>query len=55
MRRCPPASWAVQGDAEVCHEGPPFVEQDVGRLDVPVDYALPVCVVQGVRHLGPDL
>ncbi len=30
-------------------------EQNVVRLDVPVDHATAVGVVEGIGHLGPDL
>ena len=45
----------AQRQAEVCHHGPAlFVEQDVGRLDVAVDQAAAVGVVQGFGHLGDE-
>ena len=43
------------GDAEIGHQRVPRVEQDVGRLDVPVDHAGPVRVAQRIGHLAGDL
>ena len=42
------------GDAEIGDDGALAFEQDVLRLDVSVDDALPVGVSQGVRHLLGD-
>ena len=39
-------------DAEVGHQRAPVVQQDVLRLDVAVDHAVPVGVVERVGHLG---
>jgi hypothetical protein len=44
------------GDAEVAHLHPPVLgQQDVGRLDVPVDQARGVGHRQRPRHLGGDV
>jgi hypothetical protein len=43
-----------QRDAEVGHERPAVVEQDVLGLDVPVDHAVPVGVVERRGHLARD-
>jgi hypothetical protein len=52
--RPPAAALHGQGDAEVGHHGPADVEQDVLRLDVPVDDAAAVRVVERVGDLGGD-
>ena len=45
----------AQRQAEVGHHGSAlFVEQDVGRLDVAVDQAATMGVVQGLGHLGDE-
>ena len=44
-----------QGDPEVGHHRAPVVQQDVLRLDVPVDHPVTVGVVERVGHLGGDL
>ena len=44
-----------QRDAEVGHHRPAVVEQDVFGLDVTVDHAVAVGVVQGVGHGDGDL
>ena len=41
-------------DAEVGDDRMPAFEQDVLRLDVPVDHAAAVRVAQGIRHLPRD-
>ncbi len=41
-------------DAEVGHDGVPFVQQDVLRLDVAMHDVVPVRVGEGVCHLGGD-
>ena len=41
-------------DAEVGDDRMPAFEQDVLRLDVPVDHAAAVRVAQGIRHLARD-
>jgi len=43
-----------QRDPEVRHHRAAVVQQDVLRLDVPVDHPVPVRVVQRVRHLPGD-
>ena len=43
-----------QGNPEIRHHRAAVVEQDVLRLDVAVDHAMPVGVVQGVGHRHRD-
>ncbi len=43
-----------QRDAEVRDQRLPVVQQDVLGLDVAVDHAVPVGVVEGARHLAGD-
>jgi hypothetical protein len=46
----------AQGQTEVGHDGAAVsVQQDVGRLDVAVDEAMPMGMVQAFRHPGDDL
>ncbi len=52
----PSAAGGAQGerDTEVGHQRLPLVQQDVLRLDVAVDHALPVGIVERARHLRGD-
>ncbi len=43
-----------QGDSEVRHQRPAVVQQDVFRLDVPVDDLVAVGVIEGGGHFGRD-
>ena len=52
--RVPPALADRQRDAEVGHQGPAIVQQDVLRLDVAVDHAVAVGVVERPGDLGSD-
>ena len=42
------------GHAEVGHDGVAFLEQDVLGLDVAMDHALPVCVVERIGHFARE-
>ena len=44
-----------QRDTEVRNDGFAFKQQDVGRLDVAVDHALAVGVVERLGHIGRDV
>jgi hypothetical protein len=54
--RHPPARRRThgKGDPEIGHHGAAVVQQDVLGLDVPVDHALPMGVIQRVRHVAGD-
>ena len=49
MMRCPPRTHR-QRDAEIRDERLPFVQQNVFRLDVAVNHALAVRVVERAGH-----
>ena len=52
--RLPPAELHGQGDAEVGDQRAAVVQQDVLGLDVAVDHAMPVGVVEGAGDLGRE-
>ena len=55
FRHARPAGLAGgKRDAEVGHQGPAVVQQDVFGLDVAMDHVVAVRVVQRARHLGGD-
>ena len=51
----PPHAGDGLGDAEVGQDGAIAVEEDVGRLDVAVDHAAGVGVIEGGADLGDEV
>ena len=54
VMRLSPALLDGEGDAEVGDEGAAVVQEDVLRLDVAMDDAAAMGVVEGAGHLGGD-
>ena len=54
VMRLPPALLRGEGDAEVGDQRAAVVQQDVLRLDVAMDDAVAVGVVEGAGDLGGD-
>ncbi len=49
-----PAAVTRLGDPEIRHHRVAILQEDVRRLDIPVDHAVAVGVVEGVGHLARD-
>ena len=65
VRRCPHREAGIgeslgasagqpAGDSEIRHQGVAALQQDVLRLDVPVDHPPAVSVAQGIGHFAGD-